>query len=151
MEGAALAEAGAGGLQAPKAHLPSLPAWQAEDRPPAATALDPVGGGTLLGSAEGDAGQPRQANGGRRWGEEPSPDPAARPSGAPADPPDGPRRTPGMDSQTRQARATAVGHPHAPGSSRPDPGAARPGARMGGAVRAELVRVPSRPLHTRCD
>src|SRR5262245_38781457 len=114
MEGTALAEAGADGLQAPKAHLPSLPAGQAEDRPPAATAPDPVRGGTMRGRTEGDAGQPWQANGGRGWGEEPPPAPAARPRGAPADPPDGPRRAPSLDSQTRPARATAVGHPDAP-------------------------------------
>src|SRR5215471_13724692 len=101
MEGAALAEAGAGSLQAPKAHLPSLPAGQAEDRPPVATAVDPIGGGTLPGRAEGDAGQPRQADRGGGRGQAPPASPPARPGGAPADPPDGPRRAPRLDSQTR--------------------------------------------------
>src|SRR5712692_376149 len=127
MEGAALAEAGAGGLQAPTAHLPSLPAWQPAGRPPAATAVDPGLGGALRGRAEGDAGEPRQANrrGGR--GEKPPAAPTARPRGPPADPPDRSRGAPGVDTQARHTRTAAARHPHAPGSGRPDPGAARPG------------------------
>src|SRR3954466_2154521 len=150
MEGAALAEARADGLQAPKAHLPSLPAWRPEDRPPAATAVDPVLGGALPGRAESDAGQPRQADCWGGWSQEPPAAPAPRARGAPADPPDRSRGTPRLDSQARQARTTGPGHSHAPGSGRPDPGAARPGTGMGGAVRAEFVRLSPRTLHARC-
>src|SRR5216683_582768 len=132
MEGAALAAARAGRLQAPKAHLPSLPAWRPEDRPPAATAVDPGRGGALPSRAEGDAGQPRQAD---RWDKAPPAGPAARPGGAPADPPDRPRGAPGVDSQTRHPRTPTARHPHAAGSGRADPGAARPGAGMGSPVR----------------
>src|SRR5437588_1566405 len=150
MEGAALAEAGADSLQAPKAHLPSLPAWRPEDRPPAATAGDPVLGGALPGRAESDAGEPRQADRWGGWSQAPPARPAPRSRGAPADPPDRARGTSSLDSQARQARTTGTGHSHPPGPGRADPGAARPGTGMGGPVRAELVRVPPRPLHARC-
>src|SRR5712692_1910030 len=120
MEGAALAAARAGRLQAPKAHLPSLPAWRPEDRPPAATAVDPGRGGALPSRAEGDAGQPRQADRWDRWGKAPPAGPAARPGGAPADPPDRPRGAPGVDSQTRHPRTPTARHPHAAGSGRAD-------------------------------
>src|SRR5215212_7704829 len=146
----ALAEARTGRLQAPNAHLPSLPAWRPADRPPAATACDPVLGGALPGRTESDAGQPRQANRRGRRGEIALAVPATRPRGGSTDPPDPVSRAPGVDSQTRHGRATTAGHPHAPGSGRPDPGAARPGAGMGGPVRAEFVRVPPRTLRARC-
>src|SRR5436190_7014017 len=101
MAGAALAEARARRLQAPNAHLPSLPAWRPADRPPAATARDPILGGALPGCAESDAGQPRQADRWGRRGEISPAAPAPRPRGGPADPPDPVSRAPGVDSQTR--------------------------------------------------
>ena len=151
MENAALVRAGAGRFQAPKAHLQGLAAWQDEDRPSVATAADEVLGGPLPGRAEGDAGQSREADRRDRRGQEPRAYPAARPRGGPANPTDRPRGTSGLDSQTRQARTTTARHPDAPGSRRPDAGAAGPGAGMGGALRAQCVRLPSGTLHARCD
>src|SRR5918911_537184 len=103
MEGAALAQAGAGRLQAPKAHLPSLPAWRRQDRPPAATAADEVLGSALPGRAESDTGQPRQADRRGRWGQAPHAPTTARLGRGPADPTDRAGGAPGLDPQARQA------------------------------------------------
>src|SRR5215212_11814477 len=124
MEDAALAYAGAGRLQAPKAHLQGLAAWRYEDRPSVATTADEVPGGPLPGRAEGDAGQPREADRQGRWGQEPHPHPATRARGPPADPTDRPRGAPGLDPQTRQARTTSARHPDGPRPRRTDAGAA---------------------------
>ena len=151
MEDAALARAGAARLQAPKAHLQGLATWRSEDRPSAATLADAIPGSPLPGRAEGDAGQSREADRRGRRGEEPRASPAARPRGRPADPTDRSRGSSGLDSQTRQARTTPARHPDAPGPRRPDAGAVGPGTGMGGALRAELVRLPSGTLRARRD
>src|SRR3954454_21639962 len=143
MEGAALARAGAGRLQAPKAHLQGLTTWRSEDRPSVATTADEIPGSPLPGRAEGDAGQSWEADRRGRWGQEPRARSAARARGGPADLTDRPRGPSGLDPQTRQARTTPARHPDPPGSRRPDAGAPGPGAGMGGALRAKLVRLPS--------
>src|SRR5439155_6955064 len=143
MEASALARARAERLQAPNAHLPSLPAWQDEDHPSAATAAPPVLGRPLSGGAEGDAGQPRQADRRGRWSQEPPPGPAARPRGPPAEPTHRPRGTAGLEPQTGDAGPPSAQHPNPARPPRPDPGSPRAGIGMGGALPAARLRLPA--------
>src|SRR5581483_3447789 len=146
MEAPALEAIRAAGLQAPNADLPSLPAWRCQDRPPTPEALDAVLGRAVPRSPSGDTGQSRQADGRRRRREEPrarsSPD--AGPRAVPAQ--ESAAHPPGLDSQTWHPRAAPPGHPDDGGPGRTGPGQAGPGTRMGGALRAEQLRVPPRTL-----
>src|SRR4051812_24485135 len=71
MEGPRLETRPVDGLEAPEAHLPSLPTWRQTGSPPAATTVDEVLVGQVPGRASGDAGQPGQEDRRRGRGEEP--------------------------------------------------------------------------------
>src|SRR5687768_14641477 len=63
MARAALEEIRAAGLQAPKAHLPSLPSWRREGGPQAPEPSAQVLVGQVPGRSQGDPGQPREEDG----------------------------------------------------------------------------------------
>src|SRR6266511_669026 len=110
MEGCALETLRAAGLQAPKADLPSLPAWRRQDRPSAPTTPDEILGSQMFGRPESDAGQPRQEDRWRGRGEGPRPCPAARPGPDSDATAEGAARPTGLDPQTRQGGTTATQH-----------------------------------------
>src|SRR5712692_4176940 len=68
MEGRPLAKAGASGLQAATAHLPSFATRQRQGSPQTPETLDAFLVGKVPGRTPGYAGQPGQENGRRRWG-----------------------------------------------------------------------------------
>src|SRR5919107_5834783 len=109
MEDRALEAIRAQGLQAPNAHLPSPAAWQYEGSPQTPTPLGALLVGEMSRRPARHPGEPGQAHrrGGR--GEIAPTFPAARTGpGAPPSP-EGTADPPGLDSEARHRRTTAVG------------------------------------------
>src|SRR5581483_892516 len=100
----AVAEAGAGRLQAPEAHLQSLSAWRHEDRPQTATLVDHVPSRQVPRRQEGHPGQSREEDRWGGWAQEPHASPAPPARARPDRGPQGAAGPPGLDSQTRQGR-----------------------------------------------
>src|SRR5580658_3355350 len=134
MEGHFVEEGRAECLQAPKAHLSSLPSWRWKSSPQTPTTPDEI---PLRAVAGGKAGHPRQSrkeNGWNRWGKE---------SDAQTKIPDGENlerasasdsAAPGLDTQTRDTGETAAGNPHSTRPSSPGAGQRSDGTRMGSAI-----------------
>src|SRR5687767_14899832 len=149
MESPALGAIRAAGLQAPAADLQSLRTWRCQDSPPTRTLADEVLGSALPGGPSGHAGQPRETDRRRGRGREPRPRRTARPRGDPAAESQGATRPPGVDTQTRQGGEAPARHPDDARPRRTNPRAAGAGTRMGGSLRAPLVRVPPGTLRAR--
>src|SRR5437868_19587 len=137
MEGDPLARRRADGLQAPKAYLPSQTAWQRQSRPPASTAPGEILVGEMPGRQAGDAGQPREAHGGRGRGEGPDATPTPGAGSRPVSAATGATHPSGLDSQARHGGTAPARDPDDGGSGRPSPAQGRTGARMGSGLRAE--------------
>src|SRR5947208_17101921 len=141
MDGPALEPLRWAGVQAPAADLPRLAWWRAQGCAPTPTTVDALRGGQMPRRAEGDAGQPGQADGrgGRR--ERAHAPPTARSRPGPAPHRAGATDAPGLDSQARLDGAAALGDSDHGQPSRASPCEARPGTGVGGSVRAEQLRV----------
>src|SRR5438874_10708285 len=137
MEAYALVALRTGGLQAPKADLPSHTSWRPACGPPPPTTPRPLPRGALAGRPPSESGQPGQAYGRGGWGEIPYLIPAATPRSNPAAHRTRGAAAPGVDSQIRHDGAAAPGHPDPSRPSTPSAGQAGAGTGMGSAVRAE--------------
>src|SRR5439155_4537359 len=134
-------------LQAPKADLPSLPSRRRQYRPSSSTITDEILGGQMPCCPQGDAGQSGQEDRWRRWGQEPHSQPAIGPGPAPDATFEDTPRSPGLDSQAWQSGTATAWHSDLGEPRQPNAGAACPGTRMGGSIRAKQLWVPTRTLH----
>src|SRR5215207_8274337 len=130
MEDAALAAAGAGGLQAPNAHLPSRAAWRRQDRAPAPTAADAVVGSQMSRRPTGDSGQSGQEDGWGRRRERAHAPTTVAPRSDPAPGRTVPAHPSGVDPQAGRNRAATPRDSGDAGSGRAGPAEAGLGARM---------------------
>src|SRR6266498_2087464 len=127
MERPALETLRAAGVQAPAADLSRLASWRSQGCAPTPTTVDDLLGGQMPRRAEGDAGQPGQADGrgGRRERAHAPPTTRSRPVTAALR--HGAADAPGLDSQARLDGAAALGDSDHGQPSRASPCEARPG------------------------
>ena len=146
-----MAQSRAGGLQAPTAHLPSQSSWRRQDGPQAPATLDEVLVCQTPRDPTGHAGQSWDTDCRSGWGHIPHAAPAATPRSNIVPVSEGPTGTPGLDSQTWPDGPQAMRDSRHGGSRRTSPGETRLGTGMGGEVRAQSRRLPSRTFLSRCD
>src|SRR5229473_355893 len=151
MEQPALAQAGAVRVQAAKAHLQSLRTWRYENNPPTATTFDEVRGSAATCSTKGDTGQPWQTHCRCGRGKELCPQAT---TGACNGSEGRTKRQTGpscLDTEARQNGTAPARYPHTARPRGANASALCAGTRMGGSLRAKLIRVPPRTLRPRRD